>query len=205
MLRDEPAERGHRRLAAERLRGRRRRSPWVTAASCVQLHVLGQRHAAAVDLEDLQPAVASGMPISISRSKRPGRRRAGSSVLRDVGGADDDHLAARLAARPSARAAGRRPASPPRPALLALGRDGVDLVEEDDARRVLLRLLEDAAQLGLALAVELVDDLRPADADEVRRRSRGRRRGRSASCRCRAGRRAARPGALDAQPLEDLG
>jgi len=36
--------------------------------------------------------------------------------------------------------------------LLALGRDGVDLVNEDDGRRVLLGLLKRLAQVGLALA-----------------------------------------------------
>src|SRR5262249_7836120 len=51
--------------------------------------------------------------------------------------------------------------------LGALGGNGVDLVEEDDAWRGSLRFNEDTTQLGLALAVPLVDDLRPADAIEL--------------------------------------
>jgi hypothetical protein len=45
--------------------------------------------------------------------------------------------------------------------------DGVDFVEENNARRALGRLVEEFAQMGLALAVELVDDLRPVDRKEV--------------------------------------
>src|SRR3989338_1951645 len=52
--------------------------------------------------------------------------------------------------------------------LGAFGCEGVKLVEEDDAGRVALRFFEDLAQLGLALAVVLVDDLRAVHVDEMR-------------------------------------
>src|SRR5262249_48896517 len=54
------------------------------------------------------------------------------------------------------------------PDLGAFGRDGVDLVKKDDAGRALLGVGKDPPQLCLALAIELVDDLRPADTEEVR-------------------------------------
>mmetsp|Transcript_22949 Transcript_22949/g.54586 ORF Transcript_22949/g.54586 Transcript_22949/m.54586 type:complete len:636 (-) Transcript_22949:718-2625(-) len=50
--------------------------------------------------------------------------------------------------------------------LLALGRDRVDLVDEDDGGRVLLGLLEGLAQVRLRLAGELGHDLRPVDQEE---------------------------------------
>src|SRR5215203_1844048 len=48
-----------------------------------------------------------------------------------------------------------------------LGDEGVYLVEEDDRRRFGARLVEDRTQLRLALAPELVEDLRPGDGHEV--------------------------------------
>src|SRR5215203_4047061 len=50
---------------------------------------------------------------------------------------------------------------------VARGGEGVYLVEEDDRRRLGPRLVEDGAQPGLALAPELVEDLRPRDGYEV--------------------------------------
>src|SRR5215211_4435718 len=50
---------------------------------------------------------------------------------------------------------------------VARGGEGVYLVEEDDRRRFRPRLVEDRTQLRLALAPELVEDLRPGDGHEV--------------------------------------
>src|ERR687897_1257426 len=50
---------------------------------------------------------------------------------------------------------------------VARGGEGVYLVEEDDRGRLGPRFVEDGAQLGLALAPELVEDLRPRDGYEV--------------------------------------
>ncbi len=52
--------------------------------------------------------------------------------------------------------------------LLALGSDGVDLVDEDDGRRVLFRLLKRLPQVALALTGQLGHDLRPIDQEEER-------------------------------------
>ena len=49
----------------------------------------------------------------------------------------------------------------------ALGRDGVDLVDEENRRRAPRRLLEHLAELGLALAVELPHDLGAVEVNEV--------------------------------------
>ena len=103
----------------------------------------------------------------ISRSKRPGRRSAGSTKLRHVGGPDHHHLAPLHQAVHQRQELRHHPLLHVADHLGALGREGVDLVQEDDAGGVPLRLFEDLAQLGLALTVELVDDLRPVDVDEV--------------------------------------
>ena len=50
--------------------------------------------------------------------------------------------------------------------LLTLGGDGVDLVDEDDGGRVLLRLLERLPQVALRLAGQLRHDLRAVDEEE---------------------------------------
>src|SRR5262249_24579541 len=48
----------------------------------------------------------------------------------------------------------------------AMPPDGVDLVDEDDARRVLLALLEEVANAGRADADEHLDEVRTADREE---------------------------------------
>src|SRR5437879_12525888 len=51
-------------------------------------------------------------------------------------------------------------------ASAAQSADGVDLIDEDDARRVLLTLLEQVAHTGGAHADEHFHEVRPADAEE---------------------------------------
>ena len=74
----------------------------------------------------------------------------------------------------------------------ALATDRVDLVDEHDARRVALGLLEQVAHARGADADEHLDELRAGDARRTARPPRRRPRARGASCRCRAGRPAAR-------------
>ena len=69
----------------------------------------------------------------------------------------------------------------------------VELVDEDDARRLGLGLLEQIAHARGADADEHLDELRPAQAEERHAWPRRRRRAPAASCRCPAGRPAARP------------
>ena len=75
----------------------------------------------------------------------------------------------------------------------ALAADGVDLVDEDDARRVALGLIEQVAHAAGADADEHLDELRARDAEEGHARLAGDGAARAASCPCLAGRPAARP------------
>ena len=107
------------------------------------------------------------MGMEISRSKRPGRRRAGSNMLGRLVAAST--TTCWRCERPSIRAKQLRHDAlfhvAHRP--IALRGDGVDLVEEDDARRLAGRLVEKFPQVGFALAVELMDDFRAVDGEEV--------------------------------------
>ena len=85
----------------------------------------------------------------------------------------------------------------------ALRRHGVDLVDEQDRRRAARRFLEDLAELGLALAVELPHDLRAVEVNEVDAAFGG---DRAREQRLARARRTVEQHALrreDAQPLED--
>ena len=52
--------------------------------------------------------------------------------------------------------------------LLSLGGNGVDFINEDDGRRVLLRLLERLSQVALGFTSHLRHDLRTVDEEEER-------------------------------------
>ena len=138
----------------------------------------------------------SGRSTTIWRSKRPGRSSAGSRMSGRLVAAirmmlsfivepvhlDEELVQGLLALVVAAAHAGA-----------AMAADGVDLVHEDDAGGVLLRLLEQVADAARADADEHLDEVRAGDREERHARPRRRRRGRAASCRCRAARRAARP------------
>ena len=103
------------------------------------------------------------------RSKRPGRRIAGIEHVGAVGGRDDDdalvrleavHLDEQLVERLLALVVTAAEAG------AAVATDGVDLVDEDDARRVLLALLEQVAHAARADADEHLDEVRAGDAEE---------------------------------------
>ena len=85
----------------------------------------------------------------------------------NVGGADDDHLAARHEAVHQAEQLRDDALFDLAGHFGALGRDGVDLVDEEDRRRAPRGFLEDLAELGLALAVELPHDLGAVEVNEV--------------------------------------
>ena len=164
----------------------------------VEVDVGRERHLARVHLEDRLAPALSGRLTTTRRSKRPGRSSARSStsgwlvaastmtpsrpekpsisvriwfsVCSCSLGAADRHLAARAA-------------------------DGVDLVDEDDRRRVLARLLEQIAHARRAHADDHLDELGGAHREERHARLAGDRLARAASCRCRASRSAARPSA----------
>src|SRR5690348_8909736 len=72
--------------------------------------------------------------------------------FRPVSGSDDDRVLARLDAVEQSQQLGDEPLLRFAGYLSALGRDRIDLVDEDDRRRTLRRLLEYLAQPPFALA-----------------------------------------------------
>ena len=71
----------------------------------------------------------------------------------------------------------------------AIGREAVELVEDEDAGRVGARGLEDLVEVALDAAVVGIEDLVQADGEVVAAAPRRRWRGEGGSCRSRAGRR----------------
>ena len=109
----------------------------------------------------------SGMGMEISRSKRPGRRRAGSRALGKLVAAST--ITCCRCESPSIRASNwattRFSTSP-----TTRSRRGA--MASISSRKMMLgalmgRLVEELPQVGFALAVELVDDLRPVDGEEA--------------------------------------
>ena len=122
-----------------------------------------------VDLEDRLASARSGSRSTTSRSKRPGRSSAGSSTSGRLVAAttmmpssvleavhlDEDRVQGLLALVVAAAHA-----------AAATAADGVDLVEEDDAGRVLARLLEEVAHAAGADADEHLDEVGARDREE---------------------------------------
>ena len=122
-----------------------------------------------MDLEDLLAAAHVGRRTTTWRSKRPGRSRAGSST--------SGRLVAAMRITPSLRLEAVHLDQQLVQGLLALvvaaaeagaavAADGVDLVDEDDAGRVLLALLEQVADARGAHADEHLDEVRAGDGEE---------------------------------------
>ncbi len=105
--------------------------------------------------------------MAISRSKRPGRRKRRIDGVRAVGRRHDDHVAAALEAVHQGEKLRDDALFDLAFDAFAFWRERVDLVEEDDAGRALARVVENLAQLRFALAIEFLNDLRPADVDEL--------------------------------------
>ena len=148
---------------------------------------------------------SSGTPITISRSKRPGRRSASSIA--------SGRLVAAMTTRfwrgssPSSRRQqlGDQPLLGLAGDLAALGRDRIDLVDEDDRGRGLGRLLEQFAKPLLALAISRAHDLGAGDVEEigVALVGDGARQPGLAGARGAVEKHAL--GRIDAEPLEDFG
>ena len=143
--------------------------PGVWPASASRSICLGQRLAAGVDLEDLLAAVAVGAVDDDLAVEAAGAQQRRVEDVGPVGGGDQDdvvlHLEAvhldqelvqgLLALVVAAAHAGA-----------AVAADGVDLVHEDDAGGVLLRLLEEVADAAGADADEHLDEVRAGDREE---------------------------------------
>ena len=143
--------------------------PGVCAASASRSMLLADRLAARVHLEDL-PAAGAVRPVDDDltvEAARPQQRRV--EDVGTVGGGDEDdvvlhleavHLDEQLVERLLALVVAAAQAG------AAVTPDGVDLVHEDDARRVLLGLLEEVAHARGADADEHLDEVGARDAEE---------------------------------------
>ena len=143
--------------------------PGGLAGEVVELDVLAQRLAARVDLEDLAAAAAVGAVDGDLAVEAAGTQQGGIEDVGPVGGRDHDdvvlgleavHLDEELVERLLALVVTAAHAG------AAVAADGVDLVHEDDAGRVLLGLLEEVAHAGGADADEHLDEVRAGDGEE---------------------------------------
>ena len=139
------------------------------AGERVEVDLAGQRLAAGVDLEDVLAALAVGAVDDDLAVEAAGPQQRRVEDVGPVGGRDQDdvvlHLEAvhldqqlvqgLLALVVTAAHAGA-----------AVAADGVDLVHEDDAGRVLLGLLEEVADAAGADADEHLDEVRAGDREE---------------------------------------
>ena len=156
--------------------------PGVRRATDIRLTSCASGFAARVHLQDALAADQVGASTWIWRSKRPGRSRAGSSTSGRLVAAmrmtpadveavhlDQQLVEGLLALVVAAAHAGATVAA-----------DGVDLVDEDDRRGVLLGLLEQVADAAGADADEHLDEVGAGDgrrtAPRPRRRPRGQQR-----------------------------
>ena len=164
----------------------------------------GQGHAAAVDLQDFAPAVAVGdrdRDLAV-KAARPAEGRI--ECVGDVGGPDHNHVLAFRQAVHQGQQLGHHPFFHIAHDLLALGGDRIQFVQEDDAGRLAGGLVKDLAEVGLGLAVELVDDLGAVHGKKLGLGLMGHGAG---DQRLAAARRAVQQDAfrrIDPQPLEDL-
>mmetsp|Transcript_12337 Transcript_12337/g.18993 ORF Transcript_12337/g.18993 Transcript_12337/m.18993 type:complete len:771 (-) Transcript_12337:482-2794(-) len=134
-------------------------------------------HLLALDLEDLQPArVVRDAQVDLAVEAAEAAK-GGLDDVRPVGGRDHHHLRGGLDGVHQRQQLGDDALLHLALRLLALGCDGVNLVQEDDRRLVLLRLLEGLAQVALGLAGQLAHHLGPVDGDQEAARLGGHRLG----------------------------
>ena len=143
--------------------------PGRLAGQRVEVDLLGQRLAARVDLEDLLAALAVGAVDDDLAVEAAGPQQRRVEDVGAVGGGDQDdvvlhleavHLDQQLVQRLLALVVAAAHAG------AAVAADGVDLVHEDDAGRVLLRLLEQVADAAGADPDEHLDEVRAGDREE---------------------------------------
>src|SRR6201747_968663 len=135
----------------------------------VELDLPAQRLAAGVDLEDVLAALAVGTVDDDLAIETPGAQQGRVEDVGPVGGRDQDdvvlhleavHLDQELVQRLLALVVTAAHAGAP------VAADGVDLVHEDDAGRVLFGLLEEVADAAGADADEHLDEVRAGDREE---------------------------------------
>ena len=131
------------------------------------IDVAGQRHPAAVDFQNLQPADAVRNRNRDFAVKPAGPAQCRVEHIGQVGGGDHDDVLAAVKSVHQGQQLGDDALFDVAYGMLALGRDGVDLVEKDDTGACAVASLENLAQMRFAFAVELMDDLRAVDRKEV--------------------------------------
>ena len=155
----------HRRLGAER--GDVRADKAVRLArDRLRVNVIVELHVARVDTEDLEAPVLvrhADVDLAVEAAKAAERR---VDSVRPVRRADHDDGRALLEAVHERQQLRDDAALDLAVRLVALRRNRVDFVDEDDRGRVLLRLLERLAQVRLRLARHLRHDLRPVDEEK---------------------------------------
>ncbi len=170
--------------------------PGRLAREHLEVDALGERLALGVHLEDLLAALEVGrvdadLAVEAARAQQRGVEDVGAVRRRD----DDDvglrveavHLDEQLVEGLLALVV---PAAESGAAVTA---DGVDLVDEDDGRRVLLGLVEQVAHAAWRRRRRTSRRSPSRRSSRTARRPHPRPRGRAGSCRFREGRRAARP------------
>ncbi|GIX64830.1 uncharacterized protein BcabD6B2_42650 [Babesia caballi] len=161
------ADAAHGRLEAEL----RQVSPDVAVALLCDFperYVGAEPHAARLDLQNLVPLllVAGGdLDLAVEAAEAAQRRVNGVDA---IGSGEHDHVFARRDAVHERQQLADDAPLELAGALLALGGDGVDLVDEDDRGRVLRGLLERPPQFGLGLAHVVRHDLWPVYDHAVR-------------------------------------
>jgi hypothetical protein len=144
--------------------------PGRGAGEAEQVDVRPELHLAAVDLQDVHAALHVGQRDVHLPVEAAGAGEGGVEHVDAVGAGDDDHLVVRVEAvhldedRVERLLALVVPAGAE--ARAAAAADGVDLVEEDDAGAVVLRLLEQVADPAGADADEHLDEVGAADREE---------------------------------------
>ena len=140
------------------------------AGDPLKVDVRAELHLAGVDFEDFHAALDVGQR-DVDLAVEPARAREGGIEHVDaVGGGDDDDLVVGLEAvhldedgveglLALVVPAGGEPAA-------AATADGVDFIQEDDAGRVVLGLLEEVADAGGAHADEHLHEVRAGDGEE---------------------------------------
>ncbi len=134
----------------------------------IQVYLFGQRHASAVDLQDLLASVAVGNGDANLSVKPPWPPQGRIEHIRQVGRRNNDDLLPLGESVHQCQQLGYDPLLDLAHHLLAAGGNGVDLIQEDDAGGLAAALFKNLAQMCFTLAVKLVDDFGPADGIEVR-------------------------------------
>mmetsp|Transcript_24647 Transcript_24647/g.39055 ORF Transcript_24647/g.39055 Transcript_24647/m.39055 type:complete len:588 (+) Transcript_24647:303-2066(+) len=130
------------------------------------VHVVVQLHVTRVDAEDLQAAVLVRHADVDLAVEPPEAAEGRIDRVGAVGCADDHHIGPALQPIHQGEQLGDDTALDLAVGLVALRRDGIDLINEDDGRGVFLRLLKSLAQIGLRFTSHLTHDLWAVDEEE---------------------------------------